>query len=65
MLLIPALSDVKSCWPLLRKLSCPQDQDHVHPHTHAAPTLGVRKNKLPFRTTKNSGPTLGVDKIMS
>jgi hypothetical protein len=24
------LSFVKSCWPLLRDLSCSQDQDHVH-----------------------------------
>jgi hypothetical protein len=44
----------------LGDLSCSQDQDHVHPHIHAAPTLGVRKNMLP--STKNSTPTLGVDK---
>jgi len=34
MLLFSALSFVKSCWPLLSKLSCPQDQNHVHPHIH-------------------------------
>jgi hypothetical protein len=60
MLLTPTLSFVKSCWQLLRKLSCPQDQDHVHPPIHAAPTLGVRKDMLP--STKNSAPTQGVDK---
>ena len=32
------------------------------PHTNAAPTLGVRTNMLPFRSMKNSAPTLGVDK---
>ena len=62
MLLVIALSFIKSCWPLLRKLSCFQDQDHEHPHIHAAPTLGVRKHMLLFRSTKNSTPTLGVDK---
>jgi len=62
MLLAIAMSFVKSCWPLLRKLSCPQDQDNVHPHRHVVPTLGVRKNMLPFRSTKNSAPTLEVDK---
>jgi hypothetical protein len=40
----------------------PQDQDHVHPPIHAAPTLGVRKNMLP--SIKNSAPTLGVDRKM-
>jgi len=40
-----------------------QDQNHVHPHMYAALTLEVRKNMLPFRPTKNSAPTLGVDKI--
>ena len=58
-MLVIVLSLVKSCWPLLRDLSCSQDQDHVHPHIHAAPTLGVRKNMPP--STKNSAPTLGVD----
>jgi len=33
-------------------------------HTHAAPTLGVRRNMLPSKSTKNSAPTLGVDKNM-
>jgi hypothetical protein len=60
MLLVIVLSLVKSCWPLLRDLSCYQDQDHIHPHIYAAPTLGVCKNMLP--STKNSAPTLGVDK---
>ena len=53
------MSLVKSCWHLLRDLSCSQDQDHVHPHIHAAPTLGVHKNKPP--SAKNSAATLGVD----
>ena len=34
------------------------------PHTYAAPTLGVRKNMLSFRSTKNSAPTLELDKNM-
>jgi hypothetical protein len=62
MLLVIVLSLVKSCSSLLRDLSCSQDQDHVHPHTLAAPTLGVRKN-MPL-STKSYAPTLGVDKKM-
>jgi hypothetical protein len=60
MLLVFVLSLVKSSWPLLRDLSCSQDQDHVHPHIYAAPTLGVRKNML--LSIKKYVPTLGVDK---
>ena len=63
MLLVIELSLVKSCDPLLRDLSCSQDQDHVHPHIHAAPTLGVCKNMPP--SNKDSAPTLGVDKNLS
>jgi hypothetical protein len=45
--------------PLSRGWSCSQDQDHLHPHISAAPTLGVHKN-MPF-PPKNLSPTLEED----
>ena len=37
----------QTLWPLLRNLSCSQDQDHVNStHISAAPTLEVRNNML-------------------
>ena len=62
MLLVFVLSFVKLCWPVLRNLSCSQDQDHVStPKICTTPTLGVgAKTCLPFRSTQNCfTPTLG------
>jgi hypothetical protein len=44
--------------PLSRGGSYFQDQDHVHPHISAAPTLGVCKNML---STFYLSPTQGED----
>jgi hypothetical protein len=46
----------------LRKLSCPQHQDHIHPHTQS---YSYTRNTLKhaFRPpNKNSARTLGADK---
>jgi hypothetical protein len=42
-------------WPLLRGLSCSQDQDHVHPDISTTLTLRVRKN-MPFAQKSISYP---------
>jgi hypothetical protein len=62
MLLIPVSSFIKSYWPLLRMLSCPQDQDHVHPHKLF---LYWEYVKPCLHPPKYSTPTLEVDKNMS
>jgi hypothetical protein len=62
MLLISALSFVKSCWPLLRKLSCPKIKI-TYTHIHKL-FLHWKYAKTCILSTKNSAPTLGVDKKM-
>jgi hypothetical protein len=50
---------VDPCWEIYH---APKIKITHTPHTHAAPILGVCKNMLPLRSTKNFAPTLGVDK---
>ena len=50
---------VDPCWEIYHTLKI---KITYTPHTHVAPTLGVHTNMLPFRSTKNSSPTLWVYK---
>ena len=52
---------IDHCWEIYH---APKIKITYTPHTHATPTPGVCKNMLPSRSTKNSAPTLGVDKNM-
>jgi hypothetical protein len=54
-------SRVDPCWEIYH---APKIKITYTPHTHAAPTLGIHKNMLPSRSTKNSAPTPGVGKNM-
>ena len=62
MLLISTLSFVMSCGPLLRKLSCLQDQDHMHATYISYSYIGNTLKHASIHQKKYSTPTLGVDK---